>query len=73
MSKLTWLHLSDIHFRPHSIDSFEEYIVFEELFEQIEREAKEGVKPEIIFITGDIADNGKDYSKAEDFFDKLIT
>jgi predicted MPP superfamily phosphohydrolase len=80
MSKtLTWLHLSDIHFRQsdewrdgNNRDSFLEYLgsVFSQQPE---------LKPDLIFCTGDIAfgEEGKSslesqYLSAEVFFDELL-
>lgn len=72
MSELTWLHLSDVHLRSSSSDSYEGDKVLNALIETLEAEAAKGQQPDVIFFTGDIADKGKDYSKAEKFFDSLL-
>jgi predicted phosphodiesterase/energy-coupling factor transporter ATP-binding protein EcfA2 len=72
MSELRWLHLSDVHLRPSSSDSYEADTVLNALIETLEAEAAKGQQPDVIFFTGDIADKGKDYSRAEKFFDSLL-
>ena len=72
MSELTWLHLSDVHLPPISSDSYEVDNVLNALIETLKEAAAKGQKPDVIFFTGDIADKGKDYSKAEKFFDSLL-
>lgn len=72
MSELTWLHLSDVHFPPISSDSYNVDNILNALIETLKEETAKGTKPDVIFFTGDIADKGKDYSKAEKFFDGLL-
>lgn len=55
---LTWLHLSDIHFGGPDPDG--RPAVLNQLLKDIEeRKAKDGISPDLIFITGDIAWSGK--------------
>jgi Leucine-rich repeat (LRR) protein len=70
MSKLTWLHLSDIHIKEDAL-TFDRNRVFTELYEQIEREKYEGRIADIIFITGDLAATGTEYVNTTGFLDKL--
>ncbi|MBE9574640.1 MAG: metallophosphoesterase [Proteobacteria bacterium] len=72
MSRLTWLHLSDIHLPGVSSDTYQVDKVLKALINTLKKEAAKGEKPDVIFITGDIADKGGDYSKAEQFFDELL-
>jgi predicted phosphodiesterase len=78
-SKLTWLHISDIHFLPNkewrdsqARDSLLEYL--EEVFK-----GAPSLLPDMVFCTGDIAygETGKDplteqYEQARSFFDQLL-
>ncbi|MCG2768951.1 MAG: winged helix-turn-helix domain-containing protein [Chloroflexota bacterium] len=73
MSTLTWLHLSDPHFRES--DTYDEKIVLKTLREDIEKRIHEdGLQPEFIVITGDIAFVGKprEYGLACQFLDDLL-
>jgi len=72
MARLTWLHLSDIHLPAASSDTYQVDKVLKTLTDTMREEATKGQKPDLIFITGDIADKGGDYSKAEQFFDTLL-
>jgi len=63
---LKWLHFGDIHFGNNSRDDFSIPLVnFLEHLKDL---------PDLVFITGDIADKGKkeEFRKASDFLDKLI-
>ena len=72
MSLFRWLHCSDIHLPSGSEDTYEVDKVLKALIETLREEAENGKKPDVIFFTGDIAKKGKDYSKAEMFFDELL-
>lgn len=70
---ITWLHLSDIHFREGS--GYNENIVLEPLLEDIaERTREDELQPDFIVFTGDLAFSGRaaEYTIAGVFFDKLI-
>lgn len=64
------LHLSDLHFTANSIS---QDVVISSLLKKIEDICREGEKPNIIILTGDIAFSGKEeeYAKAKNFIDKI--
>lgn len=64
------LHLSDLHFTASGVS---QDVVVSSLSKKIENICKEGVKPNIIVLTGDIAFSGKveEYAKAKEFIDKI--
>lgn len=72
MSTFTILHMSDIHLLPGSKDSYLEDKVLKLLLTRLKHEAIKGRKADVIFFTGDLADKGEDYFKAEIFFDELL-
>ena len=60
MSVITWLHISDLHFR--ASDKFDSAVVTQALLKDISQ--RENIAPalkkiDLIFITGDIAFSGK--------------
>ncbi|MBI5116992.1 SUMF1/EgtB/PvdO family nonheme iron enzyme [Candidatus Poribacteria bacterium] len=81
MSKITWLHLSDFHFRTEvnpntsKVEDFNSEIVLSSLLDDIKTyPAENGFKIDFIIITGDIAFSGQqhEYRKAEEFLDELL-
>lgn len=73
MTKLGWLHLSDIHMQTH--DEFDRDVVVESLITDIRNRCKEGLQPEFIVFSGDVAYHGRDdeYQFAvEHFFEPLL-
>jgi predicted phosphodiesterase len=68
MTKITWLHLSDLHFQEG--DEHNRQIVLEALWEDIKTRISEGLEPDFIVFTGDIAFHGcaKEYALAEEHF-----
>ncbi len=73
MSKLTWLHISDLHFRAPQNPSFD--LMRQALLRDVnELAAKESLIPDLIFVTGDLAFSGhaKEYDLVQQFFDKLL-
>ncbi len=66
------LHISDLHIRDG--EDFNRSVVLDRLIQRIEKDQKEGVKPEIVVVSGDIAFKGvkKEYDLAKKFFDKLL-
>lgn len=73
---LRWLHISDLHFHTKSGARYHEDIVQEELLKEIRRCQKDTEwRPDMIFVTGDIAHSGKkaEYENATTFFDKLLS
>ncbi len=64
---LTWLHISDIHFGGPEPDG--RPAVLNRLLKDVEeRKSKDGLAPDLIFITGDIAWSGK----AEQYKEKAL-
>ena len=72
MPTLTWLHLSDVHLPPGTADTYQVDKVLKALIDTLKEQATRGERPDVIFFTGDIAEKGKDYAKAEKFFDDLL-
>jgi predicted phosphodiesterase len=71
---ITWLHLSDLHFRESR--TYDENIVLQALLRDIaERIQTDGPRPDLVTVTGDIVFSGKqgEYDLARLFFDKLLT
>jgi len=74
MTTLTWLHLSDLHFKEK--DKWDEDIVLKALLRDVEKQVdKEGLQPDFIAVTGDIASKAsvEEYEHAKGFFDKLLS
>jgi len=72
---ITWLHLSDLHFRIKS--ELDSNIVLEALREDVDRlthPRENNLSPDFIVVTGDIAFSGDraEYEKAGKFFDDLL-
>jgi len=73
---ITWLHISDTHFGKSDAHQYDEDIVVESLLEDIdERIKKDGLKPDFIAVTGDLAYSGKSsqYELVCPFFEKLLS
>jgi len=74
MSKLTILHLSDIHFKRKEKEERKHYRedvqdgMIEKIGEHIE---KNKLNLDFVVVTGDIAFSAKEYEEAGIFFDKL--
>lgn len=67
-SEVSWLHLSDFHVGK---DGYEESEMFDRIIKHVkQRMDVDGLTPDLIFITGDIADKGaaKQYEKFWDGF-----
>jgi predicted MPP superfamily phosphohydrolase len=75
MAIITWLHLSDLHFKSgKEFEQFNRGIVLEALWRDIGNQVAKGLKPDFITMTGDVAYHGKEgeYQLAiEQFFDPL--
>jgi predicted phosphodiesterase len=72
--KITWLHLSDFHFR--TSQTYDSNIVLQALLEDVQaRIEQDGLTPDFIAVTGDVAFSGKaeEYELASEFFDDLLT
>jgi Predicted phosphohydrolases len=73
MKKITWLHISDLHFC--SQKAYDETIVLKELFKDIEKCIQENsLQPDFIIISGDISFGSKpdEYVLAKNFLDNLL-
>jgi len=70
-SRLTWLHLSDFHLRKKT--GWEQDVVLETMLRDIHTRFRQQCRPDMVFVTGDIAFAGKEeeYKLAEDFIRKL--
>lgn len=64
---MKWLHLSDFHFGKNA---FEQEFSAKKLLEHLTEQKSKGVQPDFVFITGDVANSGKD--KEYDEFSKSI-
>ncbi|MDJ0837842.1 MAG: SUMF1/EgtB/PvdO family nonheme iron enzyme [Acidobacteriota bacterium] len=74
MTTFTWLHLSDFHFKKD--ENWQRDVVLETLMRDvIGKLAEFELKPDAVFVTGDIAHSGKDaeYRQARLFFDEAVT
>jgi len=69
---LTWLHVSDFHLSNGA--PYDQVVILRALVESVRRFREEGHVPDLIFATGDIAQNGKanEYDAATKFFDDLL-
>jgi tetratricopeptide (TPR) repeat protein/UDP-2,3-diacylglucosamine pyrophosphatase LpxH len=72
LETVTWLHFSDLHFRSRDKPD----VSLTALLRRIEQEAadEDGLHPDLLFCSGDIADEGKteDYGLAAEFFSNLL-
>lgn len=68
----SWLHLSDLHFRVSQ--AWSQDVVLKALLEDIHSRYSGPNRPDVIFITGDIAYSGatEEYDLAGDFIRKLL-
>ena len=68
-SSITWLHLSDLHFRKSQ--AYDENIVLKALLHDL---VEQQVRPDLIAVSGDIAFSGQpaEYDLARRFFDDLL-
>ena len=70
---LTWLHISDLHFRTST--TYNANVVLQALLSDIrERIQKDNLHPDFIVVTGDIAFSGQpaEYALARTFFEELL-
>ena len=72
MSSVSWLHISDFHFKPE--DKFNSKIVQDALLENLRTQSKEGFHPDFVIFSGDLAYSGKpqQYKMAAEFFDDVM-
>jgi DNA repair exonuclease SbcCD nuclease subunit len=71
-NQLQILHLSDLHIGKDN--NFDRSTVLCPLIERVKKDLKEGLKPELVIVTGDIAFKGikKEYDEAKKFFTDLL-
>ncbi len=71
-TKMKWLHLSDLHFKP--TERWEQKRTLEALLRELQEEQDQGWQPDFLFITGDIAYSGEsaEYKRAEEFLRTLM-
>lgn len=70
---VTWLHISDLQFR--ASDDYDATVILQALLHDIaERNEQDMLRPDMVFVTGDIAFSGKpeEYYQARRFFDDLL-
>jgi predicted phosphodiesterase len=75
VSTITWVHLSDLHFREGVLQVWEQDIVLKSLLVDLESHmVKSGIKPDFILVSGDITFSGQpaEYDLAGKFFDELL-
>ena len=73
MSKICWLHLSDMHIS--SKNSFDQNLINDALIEDLRSQiSKHDISLSFVFFTGDVAYTAsrEDYSLAKDFFCKTL-
>jgi formylglycine-generating enzyme required for sulfatase activity/predicted MPP superfamily phosphohydrolase len=74
MSSITWLHLSDLHFRAGERHAWDEDIVLRALLDDVQARIENGLTPDVILVSGDIAFQSapEEYALAGQFFDELL-
>ncbi|TEU14814.1 MAG: hypothetical protein E3J21_14810 [Anaerolineales bacterium] len=73
MSTITWLHLSDLHFR--EAERWDEDIVLRKLLDDVQKQTtSDSLRPDFVVMSGDIAFSGapEEYALARQFFDELL-
>ena len=72
--RLTLLHISDLHISGSKKDSFGRNTVLGALLDRLEQDLKNGLAPELVAVTGDIAFSGnkEEYAVAKAFFDRFL-
>lgn len=73
MRPICWLHMSDIHMNAR--DAWSQDVVLRAMSERIEKLRREGLEPDFILVTGDLAFSGKadEYGLVAEFFDAVST
>jgi 3',5'-cyclic AMP phosphodiesterase CpdA len=75
MLTITWLHLSDLHFRADKLHRWNEDVVLHALLDDVAQRIKQDdLRPDFVVVTGDVAFSGKpaEYNLARTFFDDLL-
>ena len=77
MAVVTWLHLSDLHFKSgKASEKFNREIVLKALWRDIKKQAASGLEPDFVVFTGDVAYHGRanEYKAAwKKFFEPLLS
>ena len=70
--QLEFLHISDLHISTK--ETFGRETVLGALVDRVKKDRKNGLLPEIVVVTGDIAKTGRkeEYAQAEAFFNELL-
>lgn len=73
MSTFQILHISDLHINTE--ENFDRSVVLDPLIKRVEEDLINGLRPEIVIVTGDIACKGikPEYEEAKKFFDDLLS
>lgn len=73
MTFITWLHLSDFHFHTDELRAWDEDIVLRSLLVDLQTMMDDGLSPDLILVSGDIAFSGApaEYILAARFFEHL--
>ena len=74
-SRFQLLHISDLHVNVNSGEKFDRTLVLDPLIDRVMLDRdKNGLEPEIVIVSGDIASSGKkeEYIEAKKFFDDLL-
>jgi len=75
VSRITWLHLSDLHLRAGEQTTWDSNIVLRKLLDDIAAQMKsDHLQPDFVVVSGDIAYSGapEEYSLARAFFNDLL-
>ncbi len=74
MSKVILLHLSDFHINADE-ERFDMSLVLDPLKKRLETDVKNGLKPDVLVITGDITSHGKkkEYNQALEIIQEIAT
>jgi 3',5'-cyclic AMP phosphodiesterase CpdA len=74
MSTITWLHLSDLHLGTDQGRAWDANVVLRALLADVRKQKGQGLSPDLILISGDIAHSGQpaEYDLARTFFDELL-
>jgi predicted MPP superfamily phosphohydrolase len=72
--KLTWIHLSDLHFGHGDDASGDQNVVMEGILRDVSLIKQTGRRPDYIFVTGDIASSAiqEEYAAAAEWLDRLL-
>jgi 3',5'-cyclic AMP phosphodiesterase CpdA len=71
-NQFQFLHISDLHIS--NDETSDRAVVLDPLIERVRDDRKAGINPEIVIVSGDIANTGAEaeYEQAKVFFDDLL-